>query len=240
MCYASDAGRLCTCRRFVKTSSVDLLRLTSSPLSLDYNSADVATDPLRNKRYLLPMVNSKANITGSASIVLSVRYVLLFFVYLTRIKLLFGEIKQPFPDKEFYVYDGKPFCRYHYHEANDSLCSDPACGQPIEGACAVAHTGERYHPEHLVCEYRLSSPDSEGHTRCTEQLEEYWEVDGLMLCEKHANLKIEMDIMAPDDDDDDVLSDLVAARLGTNEARDSLHDPDTRAHRRKTRFIDLR
>ena len=39
--------------------------------------------------------------------------------------------------------------------------------------------------------------------RCKEQLEEYWEVDGLMLCERHANLKMEMDIMAPDDDDED-------------------------------------
>lgn len=147
---------------------------------------------------------------------------------------------QSFPDKEFYVYDGKPFCRYHYHEANDSLCADPSCGQPIEGACAVAHTGERYHPEHLVCEHRFSTPDLEGRTRCTERLEEYWEVDGLMLCERHANLKIEMDIMAPDDDEDDVLADLVAARLGADGNRDSLHDPDSRAHRRKTRFIDLR
>ncbi|KAL5529143.1 hypothetical protein ACEPAG_5117 [Sanghuangporus baumii] len=145
---------------------------------------------------------------------------------------------QPFPDKEFYVFDGKPFCRYHYHEANDSLCAARECGQPIEGPCAVAHTGERYHPEHLVCQFR----------RCTERLEEYWEIDGLMLCERHANMKMEMDIMAPDEDSsekNDVLADLVSGlRDGTEMLRAPQHDRDSdidiRAHRRKTQFIDLR
>ena len=82
--------------------------------------------------------------------------------------------------------------------------------------------------------------------RCKEQLEEYWEVDGLMLCERHANLKMEMDIMAPDDDasdygDDDVLGDLVSGLSGVTmhkANRDS--DGDLRAMRRKTQFIDLR
>ncbi|KAF9014085.1 hypothetical protein BDQ17DRAFT_1342035 [Cyathus striatus] len=59
---------------------------------------------------------------------------------------------KPFPDKTFYVYDGKPLCAYHYHEANDSLCAAARCGQPIEGPCAVSHTGDRYHPEHMVCD----------------------------------------------------------------------------------------
>ncbi|KAL5533056.1 hypothetical protein ACEPAF_4832 [Sanghuangporus sanghuang] len=128
---------------------------------------------------------------------------------------------QPFPDKEFYVFDGKPFCRYHYHEANDSLCAALECGQPIEGPCAVAHTGERYHPEHLVCQFR----------RCTERLEEYWEIDGLMLCERHANMKMEMDIMAPDEDNsekNDVLADLVSGlRDGTDMLRAPQHDHDS-------------
>ncbi|KAI9452241.1 hypothetical protein BJY52DRAFT_1405826 [Lactarius psammicola] len=30
---------------------------------------------------------------------------------------------KPFADKTFYVFDGKPFCDYHYHEANNSLCA---------------------------------------------------------------------------------------------------------------------
>lgn len=43
---------------------------------------------------------------------------------------------KPFPDKSFYVFDGKPLCAYHYHEVNNSLCAAARCGQPIEGPCA--------------------------------------------------------------------------------------------------------
>ncbi|KIY43483.1 hypothetical protein FISHEDRAFT_6077, partial [Fistulina hepatica ATCC 64428] len=86
---------------------------------------------------------------------------------------------KPFPDKEFYVFDGKPMCKYHYHQENNSLCAAAACGQPVEGPCAVSHAGARYHPEHLLCEYT-------GFPPCTRRLEEYWEVDGHMLCEQHA------------------------------------------------------
>ncbi|KAG1756432.1 uncharacterized protein EDB91DRAFT_1076469 [Suillus paluster] len=85
--------------------------------------------------------------------------------------------QKPFPDKEFYVFDGKPLCAYHYHEANDSLCAAVSCGQPIEGPCAVTHAGKRYHPDHLLCEFENG---------CGERLVEYWEVDGQMFCEKHA------------------------------------------------------
>ncbi|KAF9053943.1 hypothetical protein BDZ89DRAFT_1056500 [Hymenopellis radicata] len=85
--------------------------------------------------------------------------------------------QKPFPDKTFYVFDGKPFCGYHYHEANQSLCAAPFCGQPIEGPCAVSHSGARYHPAHLSCEF----------SGCDEKLDEYWEVDGRMLCQRHAN-----------------------------------------------------
>ena len=43
----------------------------------------------------------------------------------------------------------------------------------------MTHSGKRYHPEHLLCEFE------DG---CKERLEEYWEVDGQMLCERHAAL----------------------------------------------------
>ena len=43
----------------------------------------------------------------------------------------------------------------------------------------MTHSGKRYHPEHLLCEFE------DG---CKERLEEYWEVDGQMLCERHASL----------------------------------------------------
>jgi hypothetical protein len=78
-------------------------------------------------------------------------------------------------------------------QANDSLCSLATCGDPIEGPCAVSHAGDRYHPDHLTCEYeyprsRSSSGDSDRvrARRCTEVLRDYWEVDGRMLCERHA------------------------------------------------------
>ncbi|KAJ3995628.1 hypothetical protein F5050DRAFT_1573160 [Lentinula boryana] len=87
---------------------------------------------------------------------------------------------KPFPDKVFYVYDGRPLCKYHYHEANESLCAAATCGQPIEGPCAVSHTGDKYHPEHLTCEWN-------GYPKCDVRLNgEYWELEGRMLCEKHA------------------------------------------------------
>ncbi|KAJ7219414.1 hypothetical protein GGX14DRAFT_356013 [Mycena pura] len=117
---------------------------------------------------------------------------------------------KPFPDKTFYVLDSKPLCAYHYHEANDSLCAATRCGQPIEGPCAVSHAGDRYHPEHMLCEYP-------GYGGCKERLEEYWEVDGRMLCERHSR----------------------ASRLEEEEANDGGRAPTTRAMKRTTRYIDL-
>lgn len=116
--------------------------------------------------------------------------------------------QKPFPDKSFYVFDGKPLCAYHYHEANESLCAAARCGQPIEGPCAVSHTGDRYHPEHMTCEHP-------GPTPCLVKLEEYWEVDGRMLCERHAKAS---------DDDDANLEEWVQS---------------SKAMKRVTRFIDL-
>ncbi|KAH7889627.1 hypothetical protein F5I97DRAFT_561025 [Phlebopus sp. FC_14] len=126
--------------------------------------------------------------------------------------------RKPFPDKEFYVFEGKPFCGYHYHEANNSLCAAISCGQPIEGPCAVTHLGKRYHPEHLLCEFEDS---------CGERLVEYWEVDGQMFCEMHAGVW--------------------ASRYGglTRDGVDALKSgrlagaDEGRAMKRMTRFIDL-
>ncbi|KAJ7774986.1 hypothetical protein B0H16DRAFT_1303267 [Mycena metata] len=116
---------------------------------------------------------------------------------------------KPFPDKTFYVLDSKPLCAYHYHEANDSLCAAARCGQPIEGPCAVSHAGDRYHPEHMLCEFP-------GYGGCKEKLDEYWEIDGRMLCERHSRMTRE------DQDEDD-----------GDWARNA------RAKKRTTRYIDL-
>ncbi|KAF9477544.1 hypothetical protein BDN70DRAFT_994858 [Pholiota conissans] len=121
---------------------------------------------------------------------------------------------KPFPDKTFYVYDGKPLCAYHYHEANDSLCAAALCGQPIEGPCAVSHTGDRYHPEHMTCEYP-------GYPKCGVRLDEYWEVEGRMLCERHASGR------GGDGEG------------GSGEEGDEEWVQSSRAKKRVTRFIDL-
>ncbi|KAI9510218.1 hypothetical protein F5148DRAFT_613795 [Russula earlei] len=126
---------------------------------------------------------------------------------------------KPFPDKTFYVFDGKPFCDYHYHEANHSLCTAPFCGRPIEGPCAVSHSGDRYHIEHLTCEYEY---DETG-KRCEERLVDYWEVEGRMLCERHMRRVAEQE---------DMLG-IGLDEIGTK------FEPSSKATKRRTRFIDI-
>ena len=169
---------------------------------------------------------SRANIIATASIARVVRYVAHASIAIsTLLTLLF---QKPFPDKSFYVFDGKPFCEYHYHEANNSLCASPRCGMPIEGPCAVAHSGDRYHPAHFVCE----SPS------CKERLDdEYWEIDGTRLCDKHARSHpMFEESQAPSESG------------GRDDSRDSLgsvssYDPGhasmARARKRMTRYVDL-
>ena len=132
------------------------------------------------------------------------------------------------------MFDGKPFCDYHYHEANNSLCASPRCGLPIEGPCAVAHNGDRYHPAHFVCEY----------SACKERLhDEYWEIDGMRLCDRHARSH-------PMFEDPGTRSRYPFDEGGEDEGRtrDSLastfsYDPGNasfgRAQKRMTRYVDL-
>ena len=144
------------------------------------------------------------------------------------------------------MFDGKPFCEYHYHEANNSLCASPRCGLPIEGPCAVAHNGDRYHPAHFLCEFR----DGQG---CKTKLDgEYWELDGLRLCDRHARehpaWREENDQSEYDEEDDrvemrDSLASLRALeRLSAaNDHRrsDRVTSREGRAQKRVTRLIDL-
>jgi len=53
-----------------------------------------------------------------------------------------------FTSKSFYVFDGKPVCRYHFHKMNNTICK--ACNEPIEGQCIDIPEG-RYHPECFRC-----------------------------------------------------------------------------------------
>ncbi|KAF9791211.1 hypothetical protein BJ322DRAFT_1118878 [Thelephora terrestris] len=128
--------------------------------------------------------------------------------------------QKPFPDKTFYVHDGQPYCDYHYHEVNGSLCAASSCGQPIEGPCAVAHSGAKYHPEHFTCEF----------PRCTLPLDEYYEADGKMFCERHASIAEQVALHEDSDQDSD--EDGAVLRQETPKLT-------TMAMKRTTRFIDI-
>jgi len=132
----------------------------------------------------------------------------------------------PFPDNTFYVHSGQPLCAFHYHEANRSLCAAPTCGKPIEGACAITYSGDRFHPGCLTC----SQPD------CEESLEEYWEVDGARLCERHARMAGALSDYGASDYGGEEAEDVVAA-LGTSHNYN--HGARERAQKRTTRLITL-
>mgnify|MGYP003365882805 CR=1 FL=1 len=50
---------------------------------------------------------------------------------------------------ECYVYDDEPYCRYHYHVHNNSLCK--ICENVIEGECLQNHKEERFHSNCMKC-----------------------------------------------------------------------------------------
>jgi hypothetical protein len=56
----------------------------------------------------------------------------------------------------------------------------------------------KYHPEHFICEF----------PRCTKRLDEYYEADGKMFCERHASIAeqaaLHEDSGQDDDEDDNV------------------------------------
>ena len=86
--------------------------------------------------------------------------------------------KTSFPTAEFYVHNDQPYCAYHYHELENSLCA--TCGTGIEGLYTettnVAGRGkEKHHPECLKC------------TTCRVRLDhDYFELSGKVYCERDA------------------------------------------------------
>ena len=111
----------------------------------------------------------------------------------------------------------------------------------------MSHAGDRYHPEHLTCEYE----DEEGGklVRCDERLVDYWEVEGRMLCDRHMRrvAEQEQDLMMGGmgvDVDVDVDVDVgVGVEPGLDDrigiGKSSEPSSSSRAMKRKTRFIDL-
>ena len=77
----------------------------------------------------------------------------------------------------------------------------------------MSHSGDRYHPDHFLCEYR----------GCSERLLEYYELDGRMLCERHVQKAMQDRDSDGSDYDDDT----------------PLPAGDRHLNKRVTRFIDL-
>jgi hypothetical protein len=79
----------------------------------------------------------------------------------------------PFPTGEFYVLDDSPYCERHYHELNGSVCG--RCDRGIEGPYLETDARDKYHTACFCC------------SKCPVRLrEDYYEVDGQPVCEKHA------------------------------------------------------
>ncbi|WVF72042.1 hypothetical protein IAT40_006854 [Kwoniella sp. CBS 6097] len=91
---------------------------------------------------------------------------------------------RPFEDDDFYVHGGKPWCQYHYHEENGTLCASGSCHQPIEGPSILTPgpNPQRFHPGHLRCDHRGGVS---GAQNCRESMEEYYDVGGNRYCERH-------------------------------------------------------
>ncbi|KAH9043289.1 hypothetical protein EDB85DRAFT_1885637 [Lactarius pseudohatsudake] len=153
--------------------------------------------PKRSKRFRLRTVNSKGNTTATASTV--------------------TPATNPSPTGRSTSLTGNHSAITTITRQTTLFAPPWIADGPIEGPCAVSHSGDRYHPDHLTCEYE--EDDGIG-ARCDERLVDYWEVEGRMLCERHMRRVVEQDMM-------DVGLDDVGRKA------------DARAMRRKTRFIDI-
>lgn len=87
---------------------------------------------------------------------------------------------KPFATAEFYVINDNAYCEHHYHEKNGSLCN--GCHRGIEGqylettsTTRFGSSEKKFHPRCFTC------------STCHEVLaEDYFEISGKVLCERHA------------------------------------------------------
>ncbi|KAF2153914.1 hypothetical protein K461DRAFT_118486 [Myriangium duriaei CBS 260.36] len=85
--------------------------------------------------------------------------------------------RAPFTSSQVYVLHDRPYCEYHYHALNSSLCA--SCDTGIEGQYRETEKREKYHPRCLTCR------------TCRETLsEEYFEVNSNVYCERHAMAEV--------------------------------------------------
>ena len=81
--------------------------------------------------------------------------------------------QRPFPTADFYVLNNQPYCARHYHELNDSLCTN--CDRGIEGQYLETELQQKFHPYCFSCQ--------ECHIILRD---DYFEFNGKTLCEQHA------------------------------------------------------
>lgn len=81
--------------------------------------------------------------------------------------------QRPFQTADFYVMNNQPYCARHYHELNDSLCTN--CDRGIEGQYLETELQQKFHPHCFSCQ--------ECHIILRD---DYFEFNGRTLCEQHA------------------------------------------------------
>lgn len=80
---------------------------------------------------------------------------------------------EPFQTAEFYVHEDRPYCKYHYHKMNGSLCG--SCQDGIEGQYLEDESTKKFHVHCFRCgDCKIVLRDG------------YFEVDGRAYCEKDA------------------------------------------------------
>ncbi|MCJ1251078.1 hypothetical protein MMC30_008309 [Trapelia coarctata] len=81
--------------------------------------------------------------------------------------------KEPFQTADFYVLQNNPYCAWHYHELNGSLCK--TCDRGIEGQYLETEVKQKFHPHCFTCQ------------DCRKILrDDYFELNGKVFCEQHA------------------------------------------------------
>jgi len=80
---------------------------------------------------------------------------------------------EPFKTSTFYVINDAPYCDWHYHKLNGSVCA--TCDKGIEGQYLESERKKKFHPKCLTC------------ADCKRTLRhDYFEENGRVYCERDA------------------------------------------------------
>ncbi|RYO97472.1 hypothetical protein DL763_002740 [Monosporascus cannonballus] len=92
--------------------------------------------------------------------------------------------REPFAGTTFYVLEDKPYCEYHYHKLNGSLCG--SCDKGIEGQYLEDEASKKYHVGCFRCR------------DCGVVLRDgYFDLGGVAYCERDAVRRVQMAARQP-------------------------------------------